>query len=63
MSDSFEPTHSDRDIAVPSVTRKPAVVRVVKAILNENSSYTPPRDEDLAMEAAVQNLKLWCDRY
>jgi hypothetical protein len=36
MPDGFEPTHSDRDIAVPSVTRKAAAVRVVKAILNEN---------------------------
>lgn len=63
MPDSFEPTHSDRDIAVSAVTRKPAVVRVVKAILNENSSYSPSRGEDVAMDAAVQNLKLWCDRY
>ena len=43
--------------------RIPAVDRIVKDILNPNPRHGIDPGEDLAVDAAIQNLKRWCDGF
>jgi hypothetical protein len=63
MSGTYEVPSSDRDITVAAMASEPAVDRIVQSILNEDSLYGPRRTEDVAMDAAIQNFKLWCDGF
>lgn len=67
MSESYKVPRSYRDITVAPMANRPAVGRVVKSILvensNESSQSRPRRAEDVAKDAAIQNFKLWCDGF
>jgi molecular chaperone DnaK (HSP70) len=45
------------------MTRIPTVDRIVREILNENPRRGINPGEDVVMDAAIQNLKRWCDGF
>jgi molecular chaperone DnaK (HSP70) len=63
VTDSVEVLSTNGDFFVVGMTRMPAVDRIVKGILNENPYRGINPGENVAMDAAIQNVKRWCDSF